>query len=116
MKFLLDALSAFQMEQIEKFVLRIPKHNDGTNVCDDKNWTHYINDELLPPKPNLDIFVLENHLVEEFSEYFGLDAVETIKLHDMIYRHNYQIKPVIHESNECVDIANLAFLIWTVKQ
>jgi len=121
MRYLLDALSDFQMEQIEKFVLRIPKHNDGTNVCDDKDWIHYINDEAFAPKPNLNVQVLEKHLIEEVCEYFGFDNRsakygKSIKdrMLDWIESENGIRNE--EQTKETIDIANLAFLIWTVKQ
>lgn len=101
MKYLQQKLDEFQSEQIEKFILRIPKHlADGTNVVNDANWNE---SEM---HPNLDIDDLENHLIQEFSEYFRINPIDVKKL------IQEETEPEINDPSELIDIANLAFLIW----
>ena len=97
-KILKERLDSFQIEQISKFFAVREKH-EGNDVCDNRtDWSKFI------------LWEVWDHLLEEIVEASDL-------------LHGYRQKPKKIKAinlkqlrKECVDIANMAFLLGEVAK
>ena len=103
MKVLIEKLQEFNYAQIDKFVKRIFKHPDNS-VTNDKQFYNSIRESYK---------AVEEHLIEEFCEFFCFDKETYDYICQKVIQFNYENR--LHDNKEeLVDIANLAFLIWCI--
>ena len=93
-----ERLDAFRAEMFAKFKRVEHKHRDNSVTDDSIDWMTFNWDQI------------EQHLIEEFGEYFNLTKQEIDQLLGLIYRSENRHDS--HSEKEAIDLGNMAFLMW----
>ena len=115
-----DKLNEFNNKQITKFLQVEKKHPDNSVTKDDSDFWQIKGgiDETQVNNANDLISQLEFHLIEEVCEYFGMKELAHHIMY-MIKSEKHRVPKDLqlssYKSKECIDISNLSFLIWCLK-